>query len=137
MFYHNLPAILWTNVLQAYGGRGLIDLAAGSGEGCKAAMTLRKPCLAFCLSESHVLNLWDHLVDWMLTSMKTQTNVFFSQPYKAFVEGSSGGHTAPTPTPVPKPTPKAKTDPKAKKSKKDKKKKRGRSSSSSESSSSD
>ena len=58
------------------------------GEGCKAAMALRKPCLALCLSETHVRLLFDHLVDWMLTTMLDQTSVFYNQAYKTFKAGA-------------------------------------------------
>ena len=82
MFYNSLPAMLIKNVMQATVSKGLIDLAGGMGEGCTAAMAWRKPCLALCLSETHVRLLFDHLVDWMLTTMLDQTSVFYNQNYK-------------------------------------------------------
>ena len=72
VFFNGLPAILVANVMRATGSKGLVDLAAGVGEGCKAATSLRKPCLALCLSETHVRLLFDHLVDRMLTAMLDQ-----------------------------------------------------------------
>jgi hypothetical protein len=47
VFHGGLPAVLWKNIFQAYGVKGAIDLAAGEGEVCKAAMLLRKPCVHF------------------------------------------------------------------------------------------
>ena len=112
------------------------------GEGCKAAMALRKPCLALCLSETHVRLLFDHLVDWMLTTMLDQTSVFCNQSYKTFKAGAEI-KALPLPLPVPSPTkpePANKRSRSEKKNQKPKKKKKSggkRESSSSDSSSVD
>ena len=63
----------------------MIDLAAGSGEGCKAAVSLRKPCLAFCLSDAHVTLLTDHLIEWMLGLMAATHSSFYNQGYKEWL----------------------------------------------------
>lgn len=74
----------------AYASKGLIDLSAGSGEGCKAAMLLRKPCLAFCFSDAHVRFLFDHLVEWMLEQMTDSKSVYFNQNYAVYKKTGSG-----------------------------------------------
>lgn len=145
VFYGGLPSNLWKNIFLAYGVKGVIDLCAGEGEVCKAAMSLRKPCLALCFSDVHVKLLFDHLVTWMLANMADAGNIYHNANYKAFKAGTK-------PAEVQKPAPQpASTDPgnqpgkkhrlsEASKSKKiDKKRKRRRKSSSdaSESSSSD
>ena len=142
MFYNGLPAILIKNVMQATVSKGLIDLAGGMGEGCKASMALRKPCLALCLSEAHVRLLFDHLVDWMLTTMLDQTSVFYNQAYKTFKAGAEINVNAlPLPSPSPPkpvdPTKKRSNSAKTKKSKKRRKSGGKRESSSSDSSSAD
>jgi hypothetical protein len=76
--------MVWKNIMTAYASKGLIDLSAGSGEGCKAAMSLRKPCLAFCFNDEHVRLLFDHLVEWMLENMADQKSVYFNQNYAAY-----------------------------------------------------
>jgi hypothetical protein len=88
-FHGALPAIVWKNIMTAYASKGLIDLSAGSGEGCKAAMSLRKPCLAFCFNDEHVRLLFDHLVEWMLENMADQKSVYFSQNYAAYKKSGS------------------------------------------------
>jgi hypothetical protein len=138
VFYGGLPAILWKNVLQAFAGRGLIDLAAGTGEGCKAAMSLRKPCLGVCLSEAHVRHLFDHLVDWMLSGMEDQKGVFYNQAYKSFKTTKPDAEEK-TPLPKPKsssppPNPRKRSRSKDKKDKPKKSKKGKRDASSSSSS---
>ena len=70
VFLNGLPMQVWKNVMTAYCSKGSIILAAGAGDTCKAAMLLRQPCLALCLSEAHVKFLFDHLVEWMLTCME-------------------------------------------------------------------
>jgi len=65
----------------------VIDLAAGEGEVCKAAVELRKPCLAFCFNDLHVRLLFDHLVGWMHTNMEDQKSVFYNVAYKSFKTG--------------------------------------------------
>jgi hypothetical protein len=44
VFHGGLPAVLWKNMFQAYGVKGAIDLAAGEGEVCKAAILLKTVC---------------------------------------------------------------------------------------------
>ena len=83
---------MWKNTFQAYCVKGVIDLSAGDGEICIAAMRLRKPCLAFCLSNSHVRLLFNHLVSWMLTNMADETSVHYNTSYAKF---KAGGDTAP------------------------------------------
>lgn len=144
VFYGGLPSNLWKNIFLAYGVKGVIDVSAGEGEVCKAAMLLRKPCLAFCFSDVHVKLLFDHLVTWMLANMADAGNIYHNANYKAFKAGTKLAE-------VQKPAPQhVSTDPgkqpgkkqrlsEASKSKIDKKRKRrGKSSSdSAESSSSD
>ena len=113
VFFNGLPAILVANVMRATGSKGLVDLAAGVGEGCKAATSLRKPCLALCLSETHVRLLLDHLVDWMLTAMLDQPSLFCNQTYKTFKRERAAIKVLPLPLPSP---PKA-ADPTKKRSK--------------------
>ena len=135
VFYNGLPAILIKNVMQATVSKGLIDLAGGMGEGCKASMALRKPCLALCLSEAHMRLLFDHLVDWMLTTMLDQTSVFYNQAYKTF---NAGAEIKALPLPLTSPTKPADLPKKRSNSAKNKKpKKRRKSGGKRESSSSD
>jgi hypothetical protein len=89
VFYGALPSIVWKNILTAYAVKGVIDLSGGSGEGCKAAMSLRKPCLAFCFNDTHVRLLFDHLVDWMLASMTDTKTVFYNANYVAYKKGAA------------------------------------------------
>ena len=65
----------------------MIDLSAGEGEVCKAAMALRKPCLAFCFTDLHVKMLFDHLVTWMLANMADVGSIYHNQSYKTFKAG--------------------------------------------------
>lgn len=142
VFHGALPSLVWKNILSAYAAKGVIDLSAGSGEGCKAAMSLRKPCLAFCFNDVHVRLLFDHLVDWMLASMADQKTVYFNAGYLAYKSGKAQAAPKPPPTPLePPPTPKDNKDPKKKRASgegadgsRKKKKRRGKSSSSSSSS---
>ena len=123
------------NVMRATCSKGLIDLGGGTGEGCKAAMALRKPCLALCLSETHVRLLFDHLVGWLLTTMLDQTSVFYSQNYKTF---KAGAEIKALPLPLTSPTKRADHPKKRSNSAKNKKpKKRRKSGGKRESSSSD
>ena len=85
--------------MSAYNARGVIALAVGAGEACKAAMLLRKPCLGICLSEAHIRLLFDHLVDWMLSAMEDQGNVFYNQSYKTWKAGGTPIKALPTPKP--------------------------------------
>ena len=87
VFHGDLPANLWKNTFQAYGSKGVIDLSAGEGEVCKAAMLLRKPCLAFCFTDIHVKMLFDHLVTWMLANMADAGSIYHNQSYKTFKAG--------------------------------------------------
>ena len=106
VFHGGLPALLWKNVLQAYGAKGVIDLSAGEGEVCKAAMQLRKPCLALCMSDVHVRLLFDHLVTWMLANMLEQGSIYYNVAYKSFKTSSASAAQAvavPALDPVPKP----------------------------------
>lgn len=84
VFYGTLPMKAWKNLLGAYLAKGVIDLAAGSGEACKAALLLRKPCLGFCFNDAHKLALFDHLVDWMLGCMEDQSTTFINAAYKTW-----------------------------------------------------
>ena len=77
------------NIFQAYGVKGAIDLAAGEGEVCKAAMLLRKPCVAFCFTDLHVRLLFDHLVSWMLVNMAEPNNTYYNATYKSFKAGQT------------------------------------------------
>jgi hypothetical protein len=104
VFYAGLPALMWKNLFQAYCVKGVIDLSAGDGEICKAAMQLRKPCLAFCLSDMHVRLLFDHLVSWMLTHMADETSVYYNAnyvKYKALERAGGEAAAAPPPTLTP------------------------------------
>lgn len=106
VFYGGLPALLWKNLFQAYGAKGVIDLSAGEGEVCKAAMQLRKPCLALCMSDVHVRLLFDHLVTWMLATMMDQGSIYYNVAYKSFKTSSASAAQAaavPAPDAVPKP----------------------------------
>ena len=85
VFHGGLPAVLWKNLFQAYGVKGAIDLAAGEGEVCKAAILLRKPCVAFCFTDLHVKLLFSCLVDWMLMQMAEQNNIFYDEKYQNFI----------------------------------------------------
>ena len=92
--------------MQAYGAKGVIDLSAGEGEVCKAAMQLRKPCLALCMSDVHVRLLFDNLVTWMLANMLDQGSIYYNVAYKTFKTSSVNAAQAaqvPTSDPVPKP----------------------------------
>ena len=92
--------------MQAYGAKGVIDLSAGEGEVCKAAMQLRKPCLALCMSDVHVRLLFDNLVTWMLANMLDQGSIYYNVAYKTFKTSSANAAQAaqvPTSDPVPKP----------------------------------
>ena len=80
--------------MMAYASKGLIDLSAGSGEGCKAAMSLRKPCLAFCFNDEHVRLLFDHLVEWMLENMADPKSVYFNQNYAAYKKSGASSTAA-------------------------------------------
>ena len=136
VFFNGLPAVVTANVMRATGSKGLVDLAGGMGEGCKAAMSLRKPCLALCLSEIHVRLLFDHLVDWMLTAMMDQTSVFCNQTYKTFK--GDRAEIKVLPLPLPSPTkPADLTKKRSKSAKNHKAKKRRKSGGKRESSSSD
>ena len=87
VFCNGLPALYWKNMMQAYSAKGIISLAVGAGDTCKASMQLRKPCVGKCLSEAHVKALFDHLVDWTLTIMQDQNSAFYNQDYKNFISG--------------------------------------------------
>lgn len=87
----------------AYAAKGLIDLSAGSGEGCKAAMSLRKPCLAFCFNDEHVRQLFDHLVSWVLECMTDSKSVLYNQNYANFKK-TSGAVVSQTESKKPKVT---------------------------------
>ena len=82
-FYHALPYKAWKNFFDAWSAKGIIDLAAGSGECIKAALLLKKPCLAFCLSEKHAELLMDHLVVWMQQCMLDSNNPLFDPKYRS------------------------------------------------------
>ena len=92
VFHGGLPALLWKNMFQAYGVKGAIDLAAGEGEVCKAAILLRKPCVAFCFTDLHVKLLFSCLVDWMLMQMAEQDNIFYDEKYQNFICGQAAGN---------------------------------------------
>ena len=102
VFLGGLPATLWKNTFQAYGSKGVIDLSAGEGEVCKAAMTLRKPCLAFCFTDLHVKMLFDHLVTWMLANMADPGSIYHNQSYKTFKAGLKPADVAKPAEAVPK-----------------------------------
>jgi len=89
VFHGGLPAVLWKNIFRAYVVKGAIDLAAGEGEVCKAAMLLRKPCVAFCFTDLHVRLLFDHLVSWMLVNMAEPNNTYYNATYKSFKAGQT------------------------------------------------
>ena len=120
----------------------MIDLSAGEGEVCKAAMLMRKPCLAFCFSDVHVKLLFDHLVTWMLANMADAGTIYFNASYKAFKAGTKPAEgDKPAPQFVPsdpgkQPAKKPRLSEGSKTSDK-KRKRRAKSSSDSESSSSD
>lgn len=86
VFFNGLPAAMWQDVMRSFSAKGVVDLACGSGEVCKAAMLLRIPVLAFTLSETHSNMLLDHLVDWMLGCMADPANTFFNQKYKEWLK---------------------------------------------------
>ena len=102
VFHGGLPAALWKNIFQAYGSKGVIDLSAGEGEVCKAAMNLRKPCLAFCFTDLHVKMLFDHLVTWMLANMADPESIYHNQSYKTFKAGLKPADVAKPAEAVPK-----------------------------------
>ena len=102
VFHGGLPAALWKNTFQAYGSKGVIDLSAGEGEVCKAAMNLRKPCLAFCFTDLHVKMLFDHLVTWMLANMADPGSIYHNQNYKTFKAGLKPADVAKPAEAVPK-----------------------------------
>jgi hypothetical protein len=102
VFHGGLPVNLWKNTFQAYGSKGVIDLSAGEGEVCKAAMTLRKPCLAFCFTDLHVKMLFDHLVTWMLANMADPGSIYHNQNYKTFKAGLKPADVAKPAEAVPK-----------------------------------
>ena len=95
VFHGGLPAVLWKNMFQAYGVKGAIDLAAGEGEVCKAAILLRKPCVAFCFTDLHVKLLFSCLVDWMLMQMAEQDNIFYDEKYQNFISGQAAPGNCP------------------------------------------
>ena len=95
VFHGGLPAVLWKNMFQAYGVKGAIDLAAGEGEVCKAALLLRKPCVAFCFTDLHVKLLFSCLVDWMLMQMAEQNNIFYDEKYQNFISGQAAPGNCP------------------------------------------
>ena len=105
VFHGGLPCLMWKNLFQAYGTKGIIDLSAGDGEICKASMLMRKPCLAFCLSDTHVRLLFDHLVSWMLSNMTDDKCLFYNSNYVKFKANERSGGTGPTPAPTPTKTP--------------------------------
>lgn len=131
VFFHSLPALMWQDVLRSFSAKGVVDLACGSGEVCKAAMLLRIPILAFTLSEHHSNMLQDHLVEWMLGCMRDPANTFFNQKYKEWVKPAPAPPQAGKPQPqVVKPQEKVQEDAKKdaqKKEKKTRKKSRSRS----------
>jgi hypothetical protein len=132
VFYHATPSHLWKDLGQAFQAKAFLDLAAGSGEVAKAALQLRLPCLALCLTDEHQVRLMDHLVEFMQESMLDTGSTFQNQAYITFKKGKPG----PTPKPTPKPPPKKRSlsrSPSAKPKKPKKNKKRGKSSSSSSS----
>ena len=102
VFLNGLPMQVWKNVMTAYCSKGSIILAAGAGDTCKAAMLLRQPCLALCLSEAHVKFLFDHLVEWMLTCMEDQSSVFHNQAYRKYKAGGTVNLVPPQPQPSPR-----------------------------------
>lgn len=163
VFFGSLPQAFWVEVLSSYCARGVLDCSAGSGEVCKAALTLRKPCVSFTLSDAHKALLMDHLVGWMLEAMCDRKGTFYNQAYDTWKSKPAtksersgprtslgGGQASGTLLP-PKETPtkrgqlddntdkKAKNDNKKRKheTKSDKKRKRSSSSSASTSSDSD
>lgn len=93
VFYNTLPCLVWQELGAAYQARAFVDLAAGSGEVAKAALQLRRPCLAVCLSESHQSLLMEHLVEYMQECMADQGNTFFSAKYADFRKGKSSAGT--------------------------------------------
>ena len=149
VFHGGLPANLWKNIFQTYGAKGVIDLSAGEGEVCKAAISLRKPCLAFCFTDIHVKMLFDHLVTWMLANMADPGNIYHNQSYATFKAGLKPAELAAVAKPAegaPKRLSTASTAPPVKRQRKEKdrlhksrrrKSKGDKSSSSSESSSED
>ena len=102
VFHGGLPAALWKNIFQAYGSKGVIDLSAGEGEVCKAAMTLRKPCLAFCFTDLHVKMLFDHLVTWMLANMADPGSIYRNRSHETFKAGLKPADVAKPAEAVPK-----------------------------------
>jgi hypothetical protein len=133
-FHGSLPEALWTNIMQAFLCKGVVDLSAVSGESCKAAMTLKRVCLAFCMSDTHRRLLHDHLVDWMLGVMEDTSHPLGVAAYKVWKTSPSSSSSAP---PLPTPGRKRsrsksnKQDKKTDKAKSKKKSKKSESSSSS------
>jgi len=62
---------------------------------CKAAILLRKPCVAFCLTDLHVKLLFSCLVDWMLMQMAEQNNIFYDEKYQNFISGRAAPGNCP------------------------------------------
>ena len=93
VFYNTLPSLVWQELGAAYQAKAFVDLAAGSGEVAKAALQLRRPCLAACLSESHQPLLMEHLVEYMQQCMADQGNKFSVAKHADFRKGKGDAGT--------------------------------------------
>jgi hypothetical protein len=107
VFYGSLPTHFWQELLHSFNVRAAIDLSAGSGEVCKAALTQRKPVLALTLSEAHSTLLIDHLVGWMLEAMQDKNNTYYNVEYATWLGKNKGpvqgGTRATDPSPATEP----------------------------------
>lgn len=82
-FYSFLPETFYADLIQSHNALAFIDLTPGPGEACKAALVLKKPYLGLCLGETHVLELQNHLVSWVMQKMAQEGHQLYNAKYAA------------------------------------------------------
>ncbi|CAE7766349.1 unnamed protein product [Symbiodinium sp. CCMP2592] len=78
VFFHFLPQSLYDNNLSSYSVVAVLDLTAGQGELCKAALEKRVPYVGLCLTEQHAVQLKAELISWLKGRMCTEGSTYYS-----------------------------------------------------------
>ncbi len=89
-----LGANFYTNMFDAYGAVGVLDLTAGAGEAAKAAIVKRLPYVGVCLTEQHAVKLEEELTEWVVKCQQQEGHPLFKQ-------SATPAATQPAPAPAP------------------------------------
>jgi hypothetical protein len=112
VFFHSLPELFWSEVLEAFNIVGVIDLCAGEGTCALAAYRKLVPYVGICFTEQHVARLNKHLEKTILGCMTDEADPLYDVRFAKAVTVAGDTEAEATLQPTPnKPTLKRKAPP--------------------------